>query len=263
MVDKAVEKKERSVASLNKAKEELSIGKIGARPEDIQAKEAEIRSLKAQVDFAKLQVDYTTLKAPFSGVVSKRYVDNFQEVRVRQQIISLDDISAVEILVDVPEIIVASVRKGAPGNAVAEFASAPGRQYPLTVKEFATRADPKTQTYQVVLQMPQPDDINVLPGMTATVTGSPRRQEKTRETFVVPAVALVSDASGSAHVWVVDKEAMTVKKRPVKTGNLTGTDSIEILEGIKSGEIVAISGVSRLREGMQVSDLSKMEGYKR
>ena len=46
-------------------------------------------------------------------------------------------------------------------------------------------------------------------------------------------------------------------------GDLAGTDSIEILKGIKSGEIVAISGVSRLREGMQVSDLSKMEGYKR
>ena len=56
---------------------------------------------------------------------------------------------------------------------------------------------------------------------------------------------------------------MTVQQRPVKAGNLTGTDSIEILEGIKSGEIVAVSGVSRLREGMQVSDLSKMEGYKR
>jgi len=31
---------------------------------------------------------------------------------------------------------------------------------------------------------------------------------------------------------------------------------------LKAGETIAISGVSRLREGMQVSDLSKMEGYK-
>jgi RND family efflux transporter MFP subunit len=264
MVDKAVEKKERSEASLNKAKEELRIGKIGARPEDIQAKEAEIKSLKAQVDFAKLQVDYTTLKAPFSGVVSKRYVDNFQEVRAKQQIISLDDISAVEILVDVPEILMAGIREGGgAARAIAEFAAAPEKQYPLTIKEFATRADPKTQTYQVVLQMPQPDDINVLPGMTATVTGSPDRREQTKKIFVVPAIAVVADEAGNSGVWIVDKETMKVTRRPVKTGDLTGTDSIEIVEGLKSGEMIAVSGVSRLREGMQVADLSKMEGYKR
>jgi len=262
MVDKAIEKKERSEASLNKAKQELRIGKIGARPEDIQAKEAEIKSLEAQVDFAKLQLDYTTLKAPFSGVVSRRYVDNFQEIRAKQQIVSLDDISSVEILVDVPEIIMANVREGGTGNAVAEFAAAPGKQYPLTIKEYATRADPKTQTYQLVLQMPQPEDINVLPGMTATVTGSPRQREQTKEIFVVPAIAVVADAAGNPFVWNVDKETMKVSKRPVKTGDLTGTDSIEIVKGLKSGELIAVSGVSRLREGMQVRDLSKMEGYK-
>lgn len=262
MIDKAVEKKERSEPLLNKAKEELRIGKIGARPEDIQAKEAEIRSLKAQVDFAKLQLDYTTLKAPFSGVVSRRYVDNFQEVRAKQQIVSLDDISSVEILVDVPEIIMANIRGDGVGDVVAEFAAAPGKQYPMTIKEYATRADPKTQTYQVVFRMPQPDDINILPGMTATVTGSPRQREQTKEIFVVPAIAVVGDAAGNPFVWIVDKETMKVSQRPVKTGDLTGTDSIRIPEGLKSGELVAVSGVSRLREGMQVSDLSKMEGYK-
>lgn len=263
MIDQAVEKKTSSEASLNKAKEELRIGKIGARPEDIQAKEAEIKSLKALVDSAKLQVEYTTLTAPFSGIVSKRYVDNFQEVQAKQPIVSLDDISSVEILVDVPEIVMAGVREGGAGVAVAEFAAAPGKRYPLTIKEFATRADPTTQTYQIVLEMPQPEDINVLPGMTATVTGSTGEREQGKDIFVVPAIAVTADAAGNAQVWVVDKETMKVTPRPVKTGNLTGTDSIEIVEGLKDGETVAVSGVSRLREGMQVSDLSKMEGYKR
>ena len=45
---------------------------------------------------------------------------------------------------------------------------------------------------------------------------------------------------------------MKVTTAAVKTGDLTGTDSIEIVEGLKSGEVIAVSGVSRLREGMQV-----------
>ncbi len=264
MVDQAVEKKERSQASLNKAEEELRIGKIGARPEDIQAKEAEIKSLKAQVDLAKLQLDYTTIAAPFSGVISRRYVDNFQDIHAKQEIVSLDDISSVEILVDVPEIMMANIRADGVDEAFAEFAAAPGKKFPIKIKEFATRADPATQTYQVVVEMPQPDDINVLPGMTATVSGNPKRESgKAKEIFIVPAIAAVADAAGNPIVWIVDKETMKVSKRPVKTGDLAGTDSIEIVEGLKSGEIVAVSGVSRLREGMQVSDLSKMEGYKR
>ena len=87
-------------------------------------------------------------------------------------------------------------------------------------------------------------------------------REKTKEVFIVPAIAVVADAAGNPNIWVVDKDTLKVQRRTVKTGDLTGTDSIEIIDGLKSGESIAISGVSRLREGMRVSDLSKMKGYK-
>ena len=163
-----------------------------------------------------------------------------------------------------PELIVATFTESNETRvqAVAEFAAAPGKQYSLTVKERAMRADPQTQTYQLVFQMPQPDDINALPGMTATVTGSTQVREASRGVFMVPAIAIVADVAGKPNVWIVDKETLKVHQRTVKTGDLTGTDSIEIIDGLKSGDTIAISGVSRLREGMQVSDLSKMEGHK-
>lgn len=240
----------------------VSESMVVLRREALDRAKAEVDSAQAAVDTARDQLGYTTLQAPFGGVVSKRYVDNYQEIRAKESIISLDDVSSVEILVDVPELIVATFTEGSETHAVAEFAAAPGKQYPLTIKERASRADPKTQTYQVVLQMPQPDDINVLPGMTATVTGGGRMQEERKEAFIVPAIAIVADVAGKPKVWIVDKETLKVQRRAVKTGDLTGTDSIEIIDGLKSGDTIAISGVSRLREGMQVSDLSKMEGYK-
>jgi multidrug efflux system membrane fusion protein len=232
------------------------------RREALDRAKAEVDSVQAAVDTAQDQLGYTTLQAPFGGVVSKRYVDNYQEIRAKEPIVSLDDVSSVEILVDVPELIVATFKEDGETQAVAQFSAAPGKQYPLTIKERATRADPKTQTYQVVFRMPQPDDINVFPGMTATVTAGGRMQEERKEAFIVPAIAVAADEFGKPYVWIVDKETLTVQRRAVKTGDLTGTDRIEITEGLKSGEIVAITGVSRLREGMQVSDLSRMEGYK-
>jgi RND family efflux transporter MFP subunit len=240
----------------------VSQAMVDRRREGVNKAEADIQSLQASVDAAKDQLSYTYLRAPFSGVISRRYVDNYQEVRAKQPIVSLDDISYLEVLVDVPEIVMASVRKGGSPRAVAEFGAAPGRQFPLTIKEYATRADPRTQTYQVTLQMPRPKGINILPGMTATVHGSPPVKESGEDRFLIPALAVFADEAGTSHVWVVDKETMKVQKRKVKTGELTGTDSIQILEGLQSGEKIATTGVAQLREGMQVRDLSELEGYK-
>jgi multidrug efflux pump subunit AcrA (membrane-fusion protein) len=74
---------------------------------------------------------------------------------------------------------------------------------------------------------------------------------------VIPAVAVFSQQDGSPHVWVVKPEDMTVHLRKVKTGNLAGADSIEIVEGLQAGETVAVSAVSQLREGMKVRKLEQ------
>ena len=258
MIDKAVEKRDRAEAEVRKAKEELRIGKAGARPEDIQAKKAEIRSIAANVDSAKDRLNDTYLKAPFSGVIARKYVDNFQEVRAKQPIVSLQDISSLEIQINVPESIMAGFKDtGKAGSAVAEFAAAPGKQYKLTLKEYSTEADPQTQAYKVTLLMPQPEDLNVLPGMTANVVGTRSSEKGGDNQIVIPAVAVFADEAGSTHIWVVDKNSKKVMRRKVTTGKLTGTAGILITEGLETGETIAVAGVSRLREGMEVRPLTK------
>jgi len=103
------------------------------RREAVDQSKAEIDSAKASVDAAQDKLGYTTLRAPFAGVVSKRYADNFQEVRANQAIVSLDDLSSLEILVHLPEIVVVSIREsdkqaGSDVRAHAEFAAAPGKE---------------------------------------------------------------------------------------------------------------------------------------
>ncbi|MBW1816236.1 MAG: efflux RND transporter periplasmic adaptor subunit [Deltaproteobacteria bacterium] len=240
----------------------VSQSMVDRRREGVNKAQADIASLQASVDDAKNKLKYTYLKAPFSGVIARRYVDNFQEVRRKQPVVTLDDLSSVEILVDVPENLMAVVRTG-DADAVVEFPSSPGKQYMATLKEFATRADPATLTYQVVLTMPAPDDIRVLPGMTATVSGKGKAQESGAEKIIIPAIAVFADESGKSKVWIVDRGTMKVSARPVIAGELTGSASIRILDGLKPGDHVAVTGVAQLREGMQVRDLKELEGYKR
>ena len=66
----------------------------------------------------------------------------------------------------------------------------------------------------------------------------------------------MTDDSNDPFVWVVSPSSMTVKRTSVQLGNLTGSDT-EIRAGLKGGDLVAISGVHSLRDGMQVRRFEK------
>lgn len=211
---------------------------------------------KARLDDAEANLDYTYLRAPFTGVIGNRYVDNFEEVQVNQIVCSVHDINLLDIIVDVPEHLIANAGDvlNADLDVIARFEADPGREFPLQFREVAAQADPATQTYELRLTMPQPEGLLVLPGMTAEVIsrGARAASSETRE-FTVPASAVFPSADGNAQaVWVIDAREMTVHRREVKLGAVTGSGSVEVLEGLRAGERIVTAGVSHLREGTKV-----------
>ncbi len=218
----------------------------------------------AELDKAKKALEDTSLTAPFGGVVAQRFVENFTEVRAKQEIVSLQDTALLELVVYIPEHIVALSRQEGPreeAKIFAEFNAIPGEQFPLTIKEYSTQADATTQTFEYVLTMPRPEGRNILPGMTANVTASRPDVDESQmaASFTIPAIAVFADENSQSHVWIVKQPENTVHARKVTTGNLSGTDQIEILAGIESGEMIAIAGVSQLREGMQVRPVDRID----
>ena len=200
----------------------------------------------------------TTLRAPFDGVISKRYVENFYKVRAKEPIVNLQDISEIEILVDVPERFIAEIRDSGMVELKASFESLPGKQFALKVKEYSTQADPATQTYQVVLVMKRPDGANILPGMTCWVSATVRDVNgKMSSHLVVPAIAVMNAPGNKPCVWVYDEKAGVVHKREVQVGPLEGSSNIVIKSGLKPGEMVVIAGVTKLQEGMKVRPWEK------
>jgi len=240
-------------AALKAARQDLAKGKRGARKEDIDAQMSRIRGLEAKLKAAGDALDDTYLKAPFAGVVGKRYVENHQEVQAKQPIVFLQDISRIEVLVDVPENLANRVREGFGPDVVARFAGMPDQSFPLTLKAFSTEADPQTLTYQAVLVMDRPQDIHILPGMTATVEGSQDFSRENHFRIIIPAVAVTRDSGKTPFVWILDEADMIVKKTKIRMGELTGSGNIEILDGLKRGEKVVTAGVTKLRAGMKVS----------
>jgi len=218
--------------------------------------QAGLQSAEAGLAAAQDQLNYTQLRAPFTGLIARRFVDNYQEVSVKQPIVSLQNMTEIEVLVDVPESMMAPIRTTKP-RMYADFAADPSRHFELKIKEAAFLADPSTQTFRVVLVMPAPDGIRILPGMTATVSVEFATLPADEGNVIVPAIAVWADNAGHSMVWVVDTKTMAVHRRAVTTGDLTGTDSIKITEGLNPDEVIAISGVSKLQEGQVVRKLEQ------
>ncbi|MEM8962123.1 MAG: efflux RND transporter periplasmic adaptor subunit [Acidobacteriota bacterium] len=214
---------------------------------------------KASVDDAEADLSDTGLRAPFSSRVGEVFVENFQDIVPTQPIVSLVSVSTIEIQVDLPESLVARINaeEAAAVELVATFASVPGLEFPLRLSELASQADPRTQTYRATAIMPQPKEVNVLPGMTAEVISRGVEVGDTAGAIVIPAIAVAGGEGESAFVWVVSEADMTVERRDVTTGELIGADQIQITTGLIEGERIAVSAVSRLRAGMTIRELGE------
>jgi multidrug efflux pump subunit AcrA (membrane-fusion protein) len=100
--------------------------------------------------------------------------------------------------------------------------------------------------------MDQPQEANILPGMTAKVTASGGDGNTMGSTIYIPAIAVLNDADGQNYVWLFERESKTVKKIPVSLGTLEGTKNVTITEGLQGGEEIVVAGVNMLQDGMTV-----------
>jgi membrane fusion protein, multidrug efflux system len=136
----------------------------------------------------------------------------------------------MEIVTHVPERIVRVEPRRAAGRAILE--GMPDRPFPVTLKSFATEADPQTQTYEVVLGFTPPEGMRCCPACRRDVSGSGRRRAG-RD--LVPLAAVLGAADGAPTVWLFDPATSRVSRRPVAVGALRGSD-IVILEGLAPGD---------------------------
>jgi RND family efflux transporter MFP subunit len=236
--------------------------KVAAKDELTRA-QSDFDTASAQVKIAEKALEDTYLKAPFAGLIANTFVKNYQNVQAKQTILSLQDISEVTIEVNIPEERIARTKESAEElKLAASFDYLPGREFNVRIKEYATEADPKTQTYEVTFVMPEPKDVKIFPGMTATITEYATTLPSASEAGIAIPLSLVPiDGVGQYYVWVVQEDkngTARVHRQNVKVGKMTN-ESILVLGGIKPGQRIAAAGVHLLEEGQPVQILRTKE----
>ena len=207
---------------------------------------------------ARLQFEDSTLRAPYDGVIAQRLVNEGQPIAASTPVVRFQN-SDIDVVMDVPETFMSTEMRNAENlTMVAEFSGAPGLTFPVSLKEAAQVADPKTQTFQVRVGTKKPGGFTALPGMTAVVTVVYRPAGGSKHRIRVPISAVTSPDAAKPVVWVVGPN-QTVSPRAVTMGAATG-GTIEILNGLKPGDRIVVAGGWSLHDGMKVTDLGDALG---
>lgn len=207
---------------------------------------------QAALDSARKALDDTALRAPFDGMISRVFAREFQNVQAKEPITNIvgDELEAV---INVPSLMVVQSPRFTRFGARISMDSLPGVVLPATLTETALEADPNTATYDVSFSFEAPPEALVLPGMTATLTGSmiDALPESTGNSLVIPLLAILSDHDGE-FVWRMDPATGTVVRAPVRLGQELGGGNIELLEGLRAGDQIVAAGASYLSAGQRV-----------
>lgn len=245
-------------ANYDRAKELVTKGVISKVEHD--KIRADFYTAQSGLDEAKQDLLYTKLTANFAGNIAQRHVENFEQIIGSQSIFSLEDVSSLKLIIDVPENLMIAVDKSREKERklFAQFDTIKNQQFPLKFNEAATKADPTTKTFKITLQMDGSDKYNILPGMTATVFAEIFASEKASATAVaIPVSAVIADDKKQATVWIVDEKTMTVNPKSITPGMLIGS-SMQV-DGLNAGDRVVVAGANFLRKNMKVTLLETGE----
>lgn len=214
---------------------------------DLEAISTRFNLAKNHVENAERQLSYTEIKAPFDGIIGRKFVDNHVQIQANAPVLTLHDLNNLEVLINIPHRVMLSGLNNT--EAYAEISAIPDKKFPLSLRTYATQPDPVSQTYPVVLGFDDIEGVRVLPGMTVRVSPTQDGPDSGAQ-ISIPLTALVPDNQGNQFVWVVDENNIT-QKRSVEIGSVLN-NRVTINRHLEPGEKVIIAGVSAIREGMEV-----------
>jgi RND family efflux transporter MFP subunit len=215
------------------------------------ADEARARLNRAErsVELTRNSLSYATLTADAPGVVTATLIEPGQVVAAGQAAIRVARLAEKEVVVAIPETMLARARSG---DARVSVWSNPRKQYVATLRELAPSADAMTRTYLAKFSIRDADD-DVQLGMTATLALSDTASAPVAR---LPLSALFDQGDG-ASLYVADTRSGAITRKRV-TVKAYQSEDVLIESGVAEGAEVVVAGVQKLDPGQKVRVVSSL-----
>lgn len=237
-VQAAVEEAEKNFARVEQLLEKgtLSQSDYDKSKAALERARARLEQARAAVAQAQQQLDYTLIKAPYTGIVTERFIEPGELAQPGRRLIAGLSLERIRVTASVPQQYVDQVRRQKRLTVLL-----PG-QARVTSDEVTVfpYADEQSHSFRIRAEL-DPEVGGIYPGMfvkVEVVTGQ-------RETLLVPEASLLSRGELQA-VYVLDQEGAP-QLRQVRTGK-RHDNGIEILAGLRAGERIAADARKAMQE---------------
>lgn len=221
----------------------------------VQVLNAQLQSARAQLALSQASFENTRVRAPFAGTVLRKDAEVGEIVApsgaggglTRTAIVTMADLTTLEVEVDVNEAYIAQVKNGQPARITLD--AYPDTSFVGAVRQVVPTADRQKATVLVKVAITDRDP-RILSEMGAKVVFTSRdaKQLAAPRRVLVPTAAVLQSAEG-ASVWVVESGA--VRKVAVDVGPQRG-EQTEIRSGLSGGESLVLSPPATLSDGTKV-----------
>lgn len=201
---------------------------------------AQERAARAQLDTVRALSRDTRIVAPIAGIVAKRHAVAGEKVSAEQHIVTIVDLSTLELAGTVGTHEVSQLSPGAAVQVKVEGVDAPvvGK-----IARIAPAAEPGTRSIGVTIELPNAKEV-----LRAGQYALARVELADPQPRLTVPVTAVGNSGGQDHVWLIEngvlaRRAVTVGRRDEREGR------VELLNGVAAGSQVLAARFDNLREG--------------
>jgi RND family efflux transporter MFP subunit len=230
-------------------RDRVAEAQVATAKASLSAAEQQLRVAQADREKVRALFAYAQIKAPFAGVVTKRYADTGSMIQTgissqtqSMPLVTLAQENLLRLVIPIPESAVSKIRLG---SAVEVNVSTLGKKFEGKVARFADQVDMATRTMHTEVDVPNPTG-ELVPGMYASAS---LMLNDERNVLSVPVQALTR-TEDRVSVLLINKENK-LEERSVQIGIET-PDQVEILSGLNEGDFVVVGNQSQLQPGMVV-----------
>lgn len=218
----------------------------------LRAQAAAVDVAQAQLAQTQLTLDDAVVRAPIGGHVSRRHVQPGEKAGVDAPLVSIVDLSRLEVQTQAAVSDVARIALGAPAQVVVEGIGE--RRFDGRVERINPGAEPGTRSINFFVSLPDQGGL-LRVGMFATVF---LRVGGAEPVPALPLAAIRSDA-GLDFVWVVAGDRL--RRQPVTLGRRDERARlVQVTSGLTLGERVLASRFDGLRDGQPVRLVESTSG---
>jgi len=213
---------------------------------------AQLKSAHAQVAEQKAIVDKKFIRAPFSGHLGIRNIDVGQYLNPGTAIVTLQQLDPIYLDFYLPQQALAQVETGQVIHAKSD--TYPGRTFEGKITAINPKVDTATRNVQIRAEI-QNHDHALLPGMYATASIN---AGATTHMLTLPQTAITYNPYGNT-VFILKEKSKDSEGKPQLTAQPTFVtigetrgDQVQVLKGVKEGDLAVTSGQIKLQNGTPV-----------